>query len=111
MNNKLYLCGGITRSVIHRNSVISSVPSIDVYNKEQDVWEHCSDMVIARHSAGTLIYIIGGTIAQYDRIFRSVECFDTETKICFSGVKDISYLSKWIQCLPVVTETLPYLML
>ena len=37
----------------------------DVYNKEQDVWEHCSDMVIARHSAGTLIYIIGGTTAQY----------------------------------------------
>ena len=37
----------------------------DVYNKEHDVWEHCSDMVIARHSAGTLIYIIGGTTAQY----------------------------------------------
>ena len=104
VNDKLHLCGGVTTSFINRNSVISSVPSIDVYNKEQDVWEHCSDMVIARHSAGTacvgsLIYIIGGATTQYNRIFRSVECFDTDTKTWVSGVKDLPYPSKWIQCL------------
>jgi hypothetical protein len=56
LNDKLYLCGttgGITTSFISRNSVISSVLSIDVYNKEQDTWEHCSDTVIAHHNAGT----------------------------------------------------------
>ena len=104
VNDKLYLCGGITKSFVNRNSVVSSVHSIDVYNKEQDVWEHCSDMVIARHSAGTasvgsLIYIIGGATTQYNRIFRSVECFDTDTKTWVSGVKDLPYPSKWIQCL------------
>jgi N-acetylneuraminic acid mutarotase len=104
VNDKLYLCGGVTKSFVNHNSVISSVPSIDVYNKEQDVWEHCSDMVTARHSAGTasvgsLIYIIGGATTQYNRIFRSVECFDTDTKTWVSGVKDLPYPSKWIQCL------------
>ena len=104
VNDKLYLCGGVTKSFVNHNSVISSVPSIDVYNKEQDVWEHCSDMVTARHSAGTasvgsLIYIIGGATTQYNRIFRSVECFDTDTKTWVSGAKDLPYPSKWIQCL------------
>ena len=87
MNGKLYICGGITRSFLNHNSVISSVPNIhvDVYNKEQDFWEHCSDTVIARHgtgtvSVGTFIYVIGGTTTQFNRIHRSVECFDTDTK-------------------------------
>jgi N-acetylneuraminic acid mutarotase len=102
VNGKLYLCGGITRSFLNNNSVIGSEPSIDVYNKEKDVWEHYSDMVIARHGAGTvsdgtLIYMIGGTTTQFNRILRSVECFDTDTKTWISGVKALPYPSKWIQ--------------
>jgi hypothetical protein len=95
LNDKLYLCGtigGITTSFISRNSVISSVLSIDidVYNKEQDTWEHCSDTVIAHHNAGTtsvssLIYryIIGGTT--------------TLIQTWVSGIKDLPYPCKWIQ--------------
>ena len=85
VNDKLYLCGttgGITTSFISRISVISSVLSIDVYNKEQDTCEHCSNTVIAHHNAGTtsvssLIYryIIGGATTQCNRIFRSVDFF------------------------------------
>ena len=103
VNSKLYLCGGITRSFLNCNSVISSEPSIDVYNKEHDVWEHCTDMEIARHGAGTvsdgtLIYIIGGTTTQLNSlILRSVECFETDTKTWISGVKGLPYPSKWIQ--------------
>lgn len=47
----MYLCGGATRSYTSMDSVISSVSSIDVYNKEHDVWEFCSDMVVSRHDA------------------------------------------------------------
>jgi N-acetylneuraminic acid mutarotase len=102
VNGKLYVCGGITRSFLNHHSVISSEHSIDVYNKVHDVWEHCSDMGIARHGAGTvsdgtLIYIIGGTTTQFHRILRSVECFDTDTKTWISGVKELPYPSKWIQ--------------
>lgn len=53
VNDTLYLCGGATRAFTSSNSVISSLQSIDTYNKEQDVWEHCTDMVIPRHAAGT----------------------------------------------------------
>ena len=75
-----------------------------MYNKEHDVWEHCSDTVIARHGAGTVsvgtfIYVIGGTTTQFNRIHGSVECFDTDTKTWISGVKDLYYPCKWIQSL------------
>ena len=109
LNDKLYLCGtigGITTSFISRNSVISSVLSIDidVYNKEQVTWEHCCDTVIAHHNAGTtsvssLIYryIIGGTTTQtVNRIFRSVDFF-LHWYRRVSGVKDLPYPCKWIQ--------------
>ena len=67
-------------------------------------------MVIARHgtgtaSVGTLIHIIGGTTTLFNRILRSVECFDTDhqsnAKTGISGVKDLPYPSKRIQCLSV----------
>ena len=88
MNDKLYLCGtigGIITSFISRISVISSVLSIDVYNKEQDTWEHCSDTVIAHHNAGTTSVSFFNTPvhnwrgnytdSQCNRIFRSVDFF------------------------------------
>jgi hypothetical protein len=102
LNDKLYLCGttgGITTSFISRISVISSVLSIDVYNKEQDTWEHCSNTVIAHHNAGTTSvyrYIIGGATTQCNRIFRSVDFF-LHWYRWVSGVKDLPYPCKWIQ--------------
>ena len=53
VNGVMYLCGGATRSYTSRDSVISSTSSIDMYIKDLDIWEHCSDMVVARHDAGT----------------------------------------------------------
>ncbi|CAC5382987.1 unnamed protein product [Mytilus coruscus] len=109
INGIMYLCGGATRSYTSMDSVISSVSSIDVYNKENDVWEFCSDMVVSRHDAavasvGDLIYIIGGASTQSNRILRSVECFDTSTKSWVPGVQDLPYPSKWIRSLSIVSK-------
>ncbi|VDI67343.1 kelch-like protein 1/4/5 [Mytilus galloprovincialis] len=109
INGVMYLCGGATRSYTSMDSVISSVSSIDVYNKEHDVWEFCSDMVVSRHDAavaavGDLIYIIGGASTQSNRILRSVECFDTSTKSWVPGVQDLPYPSKWIRSLAIVSK-------
>jgi hypothetical protein len=92
VNGKLYICGGITRSFLNRNYVISSVTSIDVYNKEHDVWEQCSDTVIARH----------GSLTPEIQVFVSVLKHSTDPWILLNCVvvPPITYIK-------VPTETVP----
>lgn len=54
-NGRMYLCGGATRSYNNKDSVITSTGGIDVYNSRDDVWEHCTDMVVPRHDAAAAV--------------------------------------------------------
>lgn len=54
-NGRMYLCGGATRSYNSTDSVVVSTASVDVYDRRDDHWEHCSNMVVPRHDAGAAV--------------------------------------------------------
>ena len=60
VNDRLFLCGGATRSYDYKSSVLHSVASVDEYIEEHDMWCHRTDMIIPRHDAGATV--AGSTI-------------------------------------------------
>lgn len=55
VNDRLFLCGGATKSHCVQNSVLCSTSNIDEYNQDNDTWTHVTDMVIPRHDAGVAV--------------------------------------------------------
>ncbi|XP_060075655.1 kelch-like protein 2 [Ylistrum balloti] len=103
VNGQLFLCGGAIRSFTTNDSVLTSVAAIDVYNKRSDVWEHKTDMVLARHFTGSAviggkIYIIGGVSTVAGRILRSIECYDAINDVWINGVQELPYPARWLSC-------------
>lgn len=106
VDDKLFLCGGATRSYDVKNSVLCSVSAMDEYDLPGDEWFHVADMVIPRHDAGAAvagsrIYIIGGISTPADRVLQSIECYDTMTFTWISGIQDLPYPARWICCCSV----------
>lgn len=55
VNERLFLCGGATRSYNFKNSVLSSVASIDEYDFERNGWNHVTDLLVPRHDMGVAV--------------------------------------------------------
>lgn len=55
VHDRLYFCGGATRSYDVKSSVLCSVSAIDEYDVPGDEWFHVADMVIPRHDAGAAV--------------------------------------------------------
>ncbi|XP_021343925.1 kelch-like protein 3 [Mizuhopecten yessoensis] len=103
VNGELFLCGGAIRSFTTNDSVLTSVAAIDVYNKRSDVWEHRTDMVLARHFTGSTviggkIFIIGGVSTVAGRILQSIECYDAINDVWINGVQELPYPARWLSC-------------
>lgn len=106
VNGQLFLCGGAIRSFTTNDSVLTSVTAIDVYNKRSDVWEHKTDMVLARHFTGSAviggkIFIIGGVSTVAGRILQSIECYDAINDVWINGVQELPYPARWLSCVAV----------
>ncbi|XP_033745875.1 kelch-like protein 3 [Pecten maximus] len=106
VNGELFLCGGAIRSYTTNDSVLTSVAAIDVYNKRSDIWEHKTDMVLARHFTGSAviggkIFIIGGVSTVAGRILQSIECYDVINEVWINGVQELPYPARWLSCVAV----------
>ena len=55
VKDRLFLCGGATRSYDTKNTVLLSLAAVDEYIEEHDMWCHRTDMIIPRHSAGVTV--------------------------------------------------------
>ncbi|XP_017778124.1 PREDICTED: uncharacterized protein LOC108563839 [Nicrophorus vespilloides] len=93
MSNNLYLIAGAGR---HKNAVNNTISfsSIDIWNKEDQVWEEHAEMEVARHGhttayLGTQILIIGGVTTVYMRSLSSIECFCTTRGTWIRGMSTL----------------------
>ncbi|XP_052781488.1 kelch-like protein 12 [Mya arenaria] len=107
----LFLCGGATRSYDVKNSVLSSVASLDRYDSTTKEWVNVADMVVPRHDmgvavAGSRIFMIGGISTTADRVLKSVECYDTVTCSWVPGVEDLPHPARWVCCVTLTTASM-----
>lgn len=76
LNGQMFICGGLTRKK-EKDSVLSSVSSLDIYKRHSDTWEFHTDMVVPRHSPGITIigkkskHLVNGDVNLIIHVLRS----------------------------------------